>query len=168
MAAYREEFRKWSRTAFAIGALFASLPVAGRLILGVWGFPQAAGISVISFTVAIYLYTRSLERLRIPDGAVMLDRAYRLASSGRVAKAIAVLTQTIRLNSSLWQAYEYRGRLRVREGDYLEALEDFSEAIRLAPQERHLYFLRAQVYDNLGQNIPAQHDYETACRLDNV
>jgi Flp pilus assembly protein TadD len=142
--------------------------VASRLLLGIWGFPQAAGISIISFIVAIYLYARSLGRLRIPDGAVMLDRAQRLASSGKVAKAIAVLTQTIRLNPNLWQAYEYRGRLRVREGDYLEAIEDLSEAIRLAPQERHLYLLRAQVYDDLGQNVLAQHDYETAYRLDNV
>lgn len=141
--------------------------MASRLLLGVWGFPEAAGISVISFTIAIYLYARSLGRLRIPDGAVMLDRAERLASSGKVAKAIAVLSQTIRLNSSLWQAYEYRGRLRISQGDYSEALEDLSEAIRLAPQERHLYFLRAQVYDNLGENILAQHDYETAYRLHN-
>jgi Flp pilus assembly protein TadD len=142
--------------------------VASRLLLGVWGFPEAAGISIICFTIAIYLYARSLGRLRIPDGAVMLDRARRLASSGKVAKAIAVLTQTIRLNSNLWQAYEYRGRLRVREGDYFEALEDFSEAIRLAPQERHLYFLRAEVYGSLGQDLLAQDDYETAYRLDNV
>jgi tetratricopeptide (TPR) repeat protein len=98
----------------------------------------------------------------------MLDRAQRLAASGKVPKAIAVLTQTIRLNPNLWQAYEYRGRLRVSEGDYFEAIEDLSEAIRLAPQERHLYLLRAQVYDDLGQNILAQHDYETADRLDNV
>jgi tetratricopeptide (TPR) repeat protein len=142
--------------------------VASRLLLGIWGFPEAAGISIISFTLAIYLYARSLGRLRIPDGAVMLDRAQRLAASGKVPKAIAVLTQTIRLNSNLWQAYEYRGRLRVSEGDYFKALEDLSEAIRLAPQERHLYLLRAQVYDDLGQNILAQHDYETADRLDNV
>jgi tetratricopeptide (TPR) repeat protein len=168
LAANRQEFRKWSRTAVAIGALFASLPLAGRLLFGVWGFPQAVGISVISFTVAVYLYARSVGRLGIPDAAVMLDRAQQLVSSGRVPKAISVLTQTIRLNPNLWQAYEYRGRLRVREGDYFAALEDLSEAIRLAPQERHLYFLRAQVYDNVGQNVLAQHDYEAAYRLDNA
>lgn len=98
----------------------------------------------------------------------MLDRAQRLVSSGKVPKAISVLTQTIRLNPNLWQAYEYRGRLRVREGDYFEALQDLTEAIRLAPRERHLYFLRAQVYDSIGQNNLAQHDYETAYRLGNV
>jgi Flp pilus assembly protein TadD len=141
--------------------------VASRLLLGVWGFPQAAGMSIISFTVAIYLYARSLgRRSRIPDGAAMLDRAQALVSSGKVSKAISVLTQTIRLDPNLWQAYEYRGRLRVREGDYWEALEDLSEAIRLAPEERHLYFLRAQVYGNLGENTLAQRDYETAHRLE--
>lgn len=126
-------------------------------------------MSVISFIVAIYLYARSWgRRLGVPDGAAMLDRAQRLVSSGKVRKAISVLTQTIRLDPNLWQAYEYRGRLRVSEGDYREGLEDFNEAIRLAPEERHLYLLRAQVYDNMGQSSRAQHDYETAYRLGNV
>ena len=154
--------------ATAIGALFASLPVASRLLLGVWGFPEATGISIICFTVAIYLYARSWGRRGIPDGAAMLDRAQRLVSSGKTPKAISILTQTIRLNPNLWQAYEYRGRLRIGEGNYFEALQDLGEAIRLAPRERHLYFLRAQVYDNIGQNILARGDYETADRLGNV
>jgi tetratricopeptide (TPR) repeat protein len=141
--------------------------VASRLLLGVWGFPQAAAISGICFAVAIYLYARSLGRWPgIPDSAVMLDRAERLVSSGKVPKAISVLTRTIRLDPNLWQAYEYRGKLRLSEGQYLEAVEDLSEAIRLAPRERHLYFLRAQAYDNIGQNILAQHDYETVNRLE--
>jgi tetratricopeptide (TPR) repeat protein len=169
LAAYRGELGKWSRTAVAIGILFASLPVAGRLLFGVWGFPEAAGISGICFAIAVYLYARSVgQRLGIPDSAVLLDRAQQLVSLGRVPKAISVLTQAIRLDPNLWQAYEYRGRLRISEGNYSEALKDISEAIRLAPRERHLYFLRAQVYDNIGQETLAQQDYETANRLNNV
>jgi tetratricopeptide (TPR) repeat protein len=167
--ATREELRRWSRTATAAGLLFASLPVVARVLFGAWGFPQAASVAVICFAIAIYLYARSSGRwLRIPDGAVMLDRAQQLVSVGKVRKAISVLTRTIRLDPNLWQAYEYRGKLRVSEGNYREAIEDLSEAIRLAPRERHLYVLRAEVYDNLGQNILAQQDYETAHRLNNL
>jgi tetratricopeptide (TPR) repeat protein len=143
--------------------------VASRVFLGVWGFWQATGLSIICFTIAIYLYARSLGRkLGLPDGAMLLDRAHRLELSGKVPKAISVLTQAIRLDPNLWQAYEYRGHLRARQGEYLEALNDFTEAIQLAPHERHLYLMRAQVYMNIGENIPAEQDYETAHRLGHI
>jgi Tfp pilus assembly protein PilF len=169
VAAYRSETRKWSRTAVAIGVLFASMPAASRVFLGVWGFHQATGLSIICFTIAIYLYARSLGwKLGLPDGAALLDRAHRLESSGRVPKAISVLTQAIRLDPNLWQAHEYRGNLHARQGEYSEALKDFTEAIRLAPHERHLYVIRARVYSNIGEDISAGQDYETARRLGNA
>ena len=150
----------------AIGLLFASMPVGAKILLGVWGFQEAAAISIICFAIATYLYLMSRGRMRtIPDGTEMMDRARRLAASGKMAKAIFVLTKTLRLDPKLWQAFQYRGELRVSQGDYRGALDDFSEAIRLAPHERHLYLLRAQVYSAMGQESPAQHDYETASRI---
>jgi len=95
----------------------------------------------------------------------MIDRARRLAASGKPVKAISVLTQTLRLDPKLWQAFQYRGELRVSQGDYEGALSDLNEAIQLAPRERHLYLLRAHVYSQIGQDSPAQRDYETASRL---
>jgi len=142
--------------------------MASRLFLGVWGFPEALGISGICFTVAIYLFVRSGGRVVVPDGAAMLDRAQRFVTAGKVPRAISVLTRTIVLDPNFWQAHELRGRLRATQGEYVEALKDFSEAIRLAPRERHLYFLRAQVYDHIGQNVLAQQDYEAAHRLGDV
>jgi Flp pilus assembly protein TadD len=142
------------------------MPVVSRVLFGVWGFHEATGISVICFSIAIYLYTRSLgRRLWIPDGALMLDRARRLGASGKVPKAISVLTNAIRLDPKLWQAYEYRGHLRFAQGDYSEALKDFNEAIRMAPQERHLYVLRARIYSAVGQPALADQDYQTASHL---
>jgi Flp pilus assembly protein TadD len=150
----------------AIGLLFASMPVGAKILLGVWGFQEAAAISIICFAIATYLYLMSRGRtLTIADGAEMMDRARRLAASGKMAKAIFVLTKTLRLDPKLWQALQYRGELRVSQGDYGGALDDFSEAIRLAPHERHLYLLRAQVHRAMGQESPAQHDYETASRI---
>ena len=45
------------------------------------------------------------------------------------------------------------------------ALEDFTEAIRLAPDEPHLYILRSHVLTLLGQDSSARADLETAARL---
>jgi Flp pilus assembly protein TadD len=150
----------------AIGLLFASMPAASRILLGVWEFHEAMAISIICFAIAAYLYVVSRGRtLAIPDSAEMMDRARRLSASGKVATAISVLAKALCLDPKLWQAFQYRGQLRVSQGDYRGALQDFSDAIRLAPQERHLYFLRAQVYSMIGQETPAQHDYETASRL---
>jgi Tfp pilus assembly protein PilF len=142
------------------------MPVAGKILLGVWEFHEATAIAVICFTIAVYLYLINRGRMRtIPDGAEMMDRALQLAASGKIAKASSLLTKALSLDPKLWQAFQYRGELRVSQGDYRGGVDDFSEAIRLAPQERHLYLLRAEVYRTMGKESPAQHDYETASRL---
>jgi Tfp pilus assembly protein PilF len=136
----------------AIGLLFASMPVAGRILLGSWEFREAAALSVICFAIAAYMSAMGRRRIRaIPDGAEMLDRARRLSRSGNNAKAVFVLTEAIRLDPKLWQAFEYRGQLRAAQGDHFGALEDFNEAIRLAPHEPDLYLMRAQIHTRIGQ-----------------
>jgi tetratricopeptide (TPR) repeat protein len=168
LSAESKELKRWTRTVVAVGVLFATMPMASRILIGVWGFHEAAAISIICFVAGIYLYARNLgRRLWIPDGATMLDRARRLGAAGKVPKAISVLTQTIRLDPLLWQAYEYRGYLRLAQSEYGEALKDFSEAIRMAPREQHLYVLRAQTYSALGQPILATQDYQMASSLHN-
>ena len=86
----------------------------------------------------------------IPDSATLMDRASRLTASGRMAKAISVLTKALGLDRRLWQAFQYRAELRASQGDYRGALEDVSQAIRLAPREEHLYQLRARLYQAMG------------------
>ena len=142
------------------------MPLAAKTILGVWAFQEAAAISIICFAIAAYLHLRSRSWTpTIPDGAEMMDRAFRMTASGKMARAISVLTKTLRLDRKLWQALQYRAQLRASQGDYTGALEDLDEAIRLAPKERHLYLLRASVYSAMGRASPAQQDYETASRL---
>jgi Flp pilus assembly protein TadD len=45
------------------------------------------------------------------------------------------------------------------------ALKDFTEAIRLAPDEPHLYLLRGHVFTLLGRDSSARADLEAAARL---
>jgi Tfp pilus assembly protein PilF len=47
--------------------------------------------------------------------------------------------------------------MRLGEPDAAEsALQDFTEAIRLAPDEQHLYILRSHVFTLLGQESSAR------------
>lgn len=160
------QIRQWSRTAWGLAALFGSLPIAGRLLLGSWEFQQAAVLSVLFFVLGAYLEIRSRRLRWLRDDASALQKALALAAEGETERAISVLTRVIRLSPRLWQAYQYRGQLRLRQPEGWErALFDFDEAIRLAPQEAHLYTLRSQVHQLLGDDRSARRDAETAQSL---
>jgi Flp pilus assembly protein TadD len=140
------------------------LPFAGRLLLGVWGFGGAAEIACLFLILGAYFHFVSRRgRAAMPDPAAMLDQASQLAASGRIDRAIARLTKTIRLSPKLWQGYQYRGELYLRLGNAAApAVRDFSQAIRLAPEEPHLYLLRGQAYSLLGDDSSARNDYQRA------
>ncbi len=136
--------RQWSRAAWALALLFGSLPVMGRLVLGDWEFWSAAEISCLLLLAGAYFHFRSRRYATTPDPATLLDQANRFASSGRIDRAVRLLTKTIRQSPKLWQAYQYRGELRLRLGEFALAAQDFSDAIRLAPDEPHLHVLLDQ------------------------
>ena len=133
--------------------LFATMPAASKVFLGVWGFDGAAGISCLCLILGTYLHIVSRRSTpAVSDPATMLDQANQLASSGQIDAAIALLTETIRLSPQLWQAFQYRGELYLRQQSFDAALQDLTEAIRLAPEEPHLYILRGHAYSLLGEN----------------
>src|SRR5579872_4767711 len=150
--ASRLRARQWSRAAWALAALFASLPLSSRIFLGVWGFDAAAGIGCLCLVIGTYLHILSRRGYSaIPDPASVLDEALDLARSGHVDQAGALLKEVIRLSPWVWQAFQYRGELYLLRPESLErAVDDFSEAIRLAPEEPHLYALRGHAYALLG------------------
>ena len=51
---YRQRARQWSRMAWAMALLFASMPAASKLALGTWGFDGAAEISCLCLIVGTY------------------------------------------------------------------------------------------------------------------
>jgi tetratricopeptide (TPR) repeat protein len=130
--------------------------MASKLFLGSWGFDGAPGIACLCLVAAAYLYFAGRERRpAIPDSAAILDKAIRLAASGETGRAIALLNEALRLSPSLWQARQYRGQMRLGEPDAAEsALQDFTEAIRLAPG-----------FTLLGRESSARADLEAAARL---
>jgi Flp pilus assembly protein TadD len=82
----------------------------------------------------------------------LIDQDNLRGACGRIDRAIALLTKTIRQSPKFWQAYQYRGELYLRAGNAALATQDFAEAIRLAPGEPHLYLLREQAYSLLGDS----------------
>jgi tetratricopeptide (TPR) repeat protein len=152
----------------ALALLFASLPLAGKLFLGSWRFDGALDLSFLCILVAAYLYFVGRDRRpQIPDSAAILNLALQLAGAGATGRGLALLDEALRLDPGLWQAWEYRGKIHLAEPDGIEfALEDFTEAIRLAPAEPHLYSLRSHVLTLLGQHSSARADLEAAARLE--
>lgn len=135
--------RHWSRTAFAMAILFAVMAVGSKMILGVWPFDGSLEISIICVLVGAYFHIASRRRAAaMPDPAVLLEEAFELARAGRIDDAIALLTRAIGQSPHLWQAFQYRGELHLMQQNFVAASRDFSEAIRLAPGEQHLYTLR--------------------------
>jgi tetratricopeptide (TPR) repeat protein len=143
--------KQWSRAAWALSALFASLPLSSKLFVGVWGFDGAAELSFLCLMLGTYLHFLSRRRAAMRDGAAMMDQANQLARAGETEGAIGLLTKAIRLNPRLWQAFQYRGELYLRSDRPDAALQDFTEAIRLAPEEPHLYALRQQAQGELSR-----------------
>jgi tetratricopeptide (TPR) repeat protein len=143
--------RHWSRTAFAMAVLFAAMAVGSRIVLGVWPFDGSLEISVVCVAVGAYFHITSRRRAAaLPDPAMLLHQAFELARSGRIDDAVALLTRAILQNPHLWQALQYRGELYLVQQNFAGAAQDFSEAIRLAPQEQHLYSLRERANGPAG------------------
>jgi len=147
--------KQWSRAAWGMALLFASLPLASKLFLGSWGFDGAAELSFLCLALGTYLHLRSRRAKALRGGAAILELAMEAAAVGDIEKAIGLLTRAANLTSRLWQAYQYRGELYLRSGLYEAALDDFTAALRLAPEERHLHALQAQARSLIGDDRPA-------------
>lgn len=167
MQPFRSRARRWGRTAWAMAALFASLPLASRLFLGVWGFDGAWQLACLLLLAGAYFHAVGRWRSpTIPDPASLLEQAGQLATAGHIERAIALLTTAIRQSPHLWQAFQYRAELHLQQGDPPAlALADFSAAIQLAPREPHLYLLRAHAHTLLGDQDSSHQDSQQASAL---
>jgi tetratricopeptide (TPR) repeat protein len=136
--------------------LFASLPLASKLFLGSWGFEGAAELAFLCLVLGTYLHILSRRGAKaLRDSAAFLEQAIQLAATGEIDEAIGRLTKAIRLSPRLWQAYQYRGELYLRSDLPDAALQDFTEAIRLAPEEEHLHALRRQAQTEHSPGAPS-------------
>jgi tetratricopeptide (TPR) repeat protein len=159
---WRLRCRQWSRAAWALSLLFATLPLANRIATGRWGFSDATAVAVIGLLLGTYFHLAGRHYSSLPDSAVLLDQAIRAAAQGRIRKPIRLLSEAIEHDPQLWQAWEYRAGLYVKRRELDLALRDLTEAIRLAPGEPHLYLRRAEVHRLAGNAAVASSDEESA------
>src|SRR5262245_35624774 len=81
-------------------------------------------------------------------------------------RAIAVLSEAIRLDSKNALAFTTRGVAYARKGDMDRAIADYNEAIRLDPNYALASANRGIAYASKGDNNRAIADYNEAIRLD--
>jgi len=85
---------------------------------------------------------------------------------GDYDRAIADLTQAIRLDPNYADAYISRGSVYNEKGDYDRAIADLTQAIRLDPNYAIAYVVRASAYYSKGDYDRAIADFTQAIRLD--
>ena len=81
-------------------------------------------------------------------------------------KAIADLSEAIRLDPKLVIAYNGRGLAWMRKGDFDKAIADYSEAIRLDPQNTRAYEYRGLALYAKGDYEKSITDFDVAIGLD--
>jgi tetratricopeptide (TPR) repeat protein len=94
-----------------------------------------------------------------------LDNGKRLFDQADYDGAILELSEAIRLDPNLAEAYAYRARAYVGDDNDL-ALADANRAIELNPRLALGYFARGNVYNNRNDYDRAIADYTEAIRLD--
>jgi len=93
------------------------------------------------------------------------ERALSYKSKGDFDRAIADLSEAIRLDPKYAEAYYLRGVTYRNKGDLDRAIADYSEAIRLDPKLAGAYNNRGNAYKDKGDSDHAIADFSEAIRL---
>lgn len=81
--------------------------------------------------------------------------------------AFDACSEALRLDSRLPTAYACRGGVLSNRGDYLKALKDFDQALKLQPENGDFYYSRAQVYSRMDNTDAALADFAKAVEFIN-
>lgn len=113
--------------------------------------------------------TELRQKLRRWQDARDAERHYRQgrahAERGEHDRAIAELTETVRLDPGNADAFRERAALALRRGDARRAADDFTEALRLEPGVAAAHLGRGQARLRLGRLDQAIDDFTEATRL---
>lgn len=124
---------------------------------------------VVPYEQAIAYFTRRIQE-DPSDGGRYGDRAGAYQALGELDKAIADMTECIRLSSgddeNLAVDYYNRGLIWYDKGEYDIAIRDYSEAIRHNPNYGAAYSARGTVWKEKENYDKALADFNQALRLD--
>jgi tetratricopeptide (TPR) repeat protein len=79
-----------------------------------------------------------------------------------------ITTMQFRLKPDYAQAYHNRGLIHAKQGKPTQAMHDYDEAIRLAPESDEsamTYYLRGNLYGEQGNLASAIADYDVVIRF---
>jgi len=94
-----------------------------------------------------------------------LDNGKRLSDREKYDKAIKELTEALRLDPNLSEAYAYRARSYNAKQDYDRGISDANMAIQLNPKMAMAYFTRGYTYICMNDYDRAIADYTESIRL---
>lgn len=109
-------------------------------------------------------YTTSDGKQNIPTR--FIEQAYTSYKQGDTQRAIAAFDHAILIHPQ--DAYLYTERANFRRNkleDRLGALEDYTQAISIHPENPLFYLWRSQLYYEIGDKLKAMTDHNTAIRL---
>jgi len=95
-----------------------------------------------------------------------IEQANTCFAQGDIEGATVNFQNAISLYPDCVELYTERAKFRRHKlGDLRGALEDYTQAIRIHPQNAFFYFCRSQTYQELGNQQKANEDYNTAMNL---
>ncbi len=111
----------------------------------------------------IFIFYKIQVKYRL--GAKHYNRGLEKVKQGNCQGAIEDLTQALRYNPKLIEAYIERGVCRSRKGDRQGGIEDFTKAIKINSSRSDAYFSRVKVRAEIGEILGAIADYQKANEL---
>ena len=84
-----------------------------------------------------------------------------------LTKAIEAFSEAIKHDPQYWDAYYFRGWAHADLGQHEKAIEDFTEVIRIKPEneEHNAYYYRGLSYKKIGKSDEADQDFIKAKEL---
>jgi len=119
----------------------------------------------ITFLLTV-VFVLSAASLYAQSAQTRLDNGKKLFDQKNYNGAIQELTEAIRLDPNLAEAYAYRARSYNNKSYYDDAIPDASIAIQLNPQLAIAYYARGYAYSNKKLYNRAIADYTEAIKLD--
>ena len=122
--------------------------------------------------MAITVFTRAIESRRLSQSDLArsyYNRGIAYFAKGYPDRAVADLTEAIRLDPNDANSFINRGNAYISKGDNDRAIADYNEAIRLGPEHpkfSSVFYNRGFAYRANGDSDRAIADYSEAIRLD--
>lgn len=124
-------------------------------------------ISILAATISLPLFTfaeQDLDQAASDFRKVtgLQDLAFELTNQQKFPQAEIIWTKLISLNDENAAAYSNRGNCRTSQGKFEEAISDFDNAIRIAPEEPDPYLGKGVALEGLKKFVDAIECYKNS------